>query len=240
VTERLTGSELADVAGRRSSTWWLLSRLVIEQPQDTWLDELEAILALVDVGASTPLGPESAELLNALRSARSEEAGLTALAVDRTSLLAGVMHKKTLPAPYESTVLDLPMNSDLVIDVTECYREAGLEDFGRELGPPDFLGTELRFMALLSYHEMQAHQADDAGLAAQWLARQRHFLDQHLLCWLPTHCERLSKMAKTPFYAALFTLLGQACSLDRSDLDQVAHFLAHELAVDAVAAETRQ
>jgi len=218
VTERLTGSELADVAGRRSSTWWLLSRLVIEQPQDTWLDELEAILALVDVGASTPLGPESAELLNALRSARSEEAGLTALAVDRTSLLAGVMHKKTLPAPYESAALGFPMNSDLVIDVIECYREAGLEDFGLEFGPPDFMGTELRFMALLGYSEMQAHQKGDRGLAAQWLSRQTRFLDEHLLAWVPAHCERLGAMAKTPFYAALAALISRACLLDRSDL----------------------
>ena len=218
MTERLTGSELADVAGRRSSTWWLLSRLVIEQPQDTWLDELEAILALVDVGASTPLGPESAELLNALRSARSEEAGLTALAVDRTSLLAGVMHKKTLPAPYESAALGFPMNSDLVIDVIECYREAGLEDFGLEFGPPDFMGTELRFMALLGYSEMQAHQKGDRGLAAQWLSRQTRFLDEHLLAWVPAHCERLGAMAKTPFYAALAALISRACLLDRSDL----------------------
>ena len=240
MTSGPTTAELAEIAGRRSSTWWLLSRLVIEQPQEPWLGELGAVLAAIDSDEQTPLGAESASLLSALGSVRGQPDGLIALAVDRTRLLAGVLQKEGLPAPYESTVLDLPMNSDLVIDVTECYREAGLEDFGRELGPPDFLGTELRFMALLSYHEMQAHQADDAGLAAQWLARQRHFLDQHLLCWLPTHCERLSKMAKTPFYAALFTLLGQACSLDRSDLDQVAHFLAHELAVDAVAAETRQ
>jgi len=218
VTGSLTGTELAEIAGRRSSTWWLLSRLVIEQPQDPWLGELEAVLAAVDAEAMTPLGAESASLLNALQTARRPVDGLTALAVDRTSLLAGVMHKKTLPAPYESAALGFPMNSDLVIDVIECYREAGLEDFGLEFGPPDFLGTELRFMALLGYSELQAHQEGNPGLAAQWLSRQTRFLDEHLLAWVPAHCEKLGAMAKTPFYAAVATLLSRACLLDRSDL----------------------
>lgn len=221
----LAGGELADIAGRRSSTWWLLSRLVTDQPQDPWLSELEAVLAAVDGAAATPLAAESASLLSSLRAARSEADGFTALAVDRTSLLAGVLHKESLPAPYESAALGLPMNSDLVIDVIECYREAGLEDFSAELGPPDFLGSELRFMALLGYRELQARQQRDPGLAAQWLLLQKRFLDDHLLRWVPAHCERLSTMAQTPFYAALALLLGRACLLDRGDLAQVSEWM---------------
>lgn len=226
-------TELAQIAGRRSSTWWLLSRLVIEQPTRTWLDELETVLATVNAQAAAPLAPESAALLLALRSAGGQADGLTALAVDRTRLLAGVMQSEGLPAPYESAALGLEMNSDLVLDVIECYRESGLEDFSAEFGPPDFLGAELRFMALLGYREMQAYQERDAGLAALWLSREIHFLDAHLLTWVLAHCERLSTMAATPFYAAFFTLLGRACVLDRSDLDQVAHCLAHDLPADA-------
>lgn len=231
----LTIPQLAEIAGRRSSTWWLLSRLVIEQPTSVWIDELEAVLAAVDADAAAPLGAESAALLQALRSTRGQADGLTALAVDRTRLLAGVMQKEGLPAPYESAALGLEMNSDLVLDVIDCYRESGLEDFSPELGPPDFLGTELRFMALLSYREMQAYQVHDAGLAALWLSRQVRFLDAHLLTWVPAHCEQLSAMAATSFYASLFKLLSQACLLDRSDLDQVSNCLAHELPADAAA-----
>ena len=109
MTGAVTGAELVDLAGRRSSSWWLLSRLVIDQPQEPWLSELEAVLAAVDPDAATPLGPESACLLGALRSARNQPDGLTALAVDRTRLLAGVMQKEALPAPYESAVQGLPM-----------------------------------------------------------------------------------------------------------------------------------
>jgi len=225
----MTLDELAQIAGRRSSTWWLLSRLIVEQPTRAWLDELEAVLATVNADAAAPLAPESAALLLALRGVGGHADGLTALAVDRTRLLAGVIQSEGLPAPYESAARGVEMNSDLVLDVIECYRESGLEDFSAEFGPPDFLGTESRFMALLAYREMQAYQEHDAGLAAMWLSREIDFLDSHLLTWVPAHCERLSTMAATPFYAAFFTLLGRACVLDRSDLDQVAHCLAHDL-----------
>ena len=237
VTQRMTLEALAQIAGRRSSTWWLLSRLVIEQPTGAWLDELETVLATVNAEAAAPLAPESAALLLALRSSGGQADDLTALAVDRTRLLAGVMQSEGLPAPYESAALGVEMNSDLVLVVIECYRESGLEDFSAEFGPPDFLGAELRFMALLSYREMQAYQELDAGLAALWVSREIKFMDAHLLTWVPAHCEQLSALAATSFYAALFNLLSQACLLDRGDLDQVSHCLAHELPADAATEE---
>ena len=238
MTEPMVDVELADIARRRSSTWWLLSRLVIDQPQEPWVGELETVLGTVDANPETPLGSESAALLTALRAARAQADGLTALAVDRTSLFAGVMHKKTLSAPYESVVLGQEMNSDLVLDVVQCYQEAGLTDFCLELGPPDFLGTELRFMSILVYQEMLAHQAVDAGLAAQWLAMQRRFLESHLLNWVPEHCERLAAMAKTPFYKALAQLLSAACQLDQGDLVKVSERIGQPMAADVLVTES--
>lgn len=218
-------AELADVAKRRSSTWWLLSRLVIEQPQDPWLGELEAVLSAVEVDPQTPLGLESASLLSASRAARQDTNGLTVLAVDRTSVLAGVLHKNELAAPFESAALGQEMNSDLVMDVVQSYQQAGLVDFGLELGPPDYLGTELRFMSVLAYQEMLAHQSQDLNLATQWLSMQREFLETHLLRWVPDHCERMSSIAKTPFYIAAVALLRAACLLDQRDLQAIAEQL---------------
>lgn len=234
VTQGLGLAELVETAGRRSGTWWLLSRLVTELPQEPWLGELEAVLAAVDTVSADALGSESAALLGALRAVRGQPDGLVALAVDRTRLLGGVMQKEALRAPYESAVQGESMNGDLVLDVLACYREADLEDFSRELGPPDFLGSELRFMALLGYREMQAYQQGDAGAAGQWLARQRRFLDDHVLNWVPAHCERLGGLARTSFYSALFALLRRACLLDCSDLAQVSDWLAQGLLDAAV------
>jgi TorA maturation chaperone TorD len=206
--------------------------LVIEQPHDPWLGELEAVLAAVDANLPVPLGVESASLLTALRAARLEAGGFTVLAVDRTSLLAGVLHKKTLPAPYESAALGQDMNSGCVMDVIQCYQDAGLVDFSLELGPPDYLGTELRFMSILAYQEMLAHQTADIGMAAQWLFMQRHFLDNHVLNWVPAHCEHLIGIAQTPFYRAVAALLSAACQLDQSDMIKVSERIGQPIVND--------
>ena len=213
--------ELATIAARRSSTWWLLSRLVSEAPDARWLGELERVLALVDADPVGPMAKASAELLAALRSARAQEDGLTALAVDHTRLLGGILQNDAIPAPYETVALGDAMNTARVLDVIDAYADAGFEDLAPELGPPDALGTELRFMALLCYREMEAHRGDDSGLAPAWLKRQQRFMDEHLLAWVPAHCERLAAQAATPFYAALATLLGQACRIDRDDITEL-------------------
>jgi TorA maturation chaperone TorD len=218
MTGRTAQAELAEVAGRRSGTWWLLSRLVTEQPQEPWLHELESVLGLVDVDHIDALGAESASLLHAVKAARARVDGSTDLAVDRTRLLAGVMHKGSLSAPFESAAMGQDMNSDLVIDVVRCYQGAGLEDFGRDLGPPDFLGTELQFMSILAYQERLAHQTADAPLAESWLAMQRHFLETHLINWVPKHCERMAQLSKTDFYKSTAFLIRAACLLDLQTL----------------------
>jgi len=74
---------------------------------------------------------------------------------------------------------------------------------------------------LLCYREVEAHRGDDAGMAPAWLERQQRFMDEHLLAWVPAHCERLATQAATPFYAALATLLGQACRIDRDDITEL-------------------
>jgi len=211
----------AAIAARRSSTWWLLSRLVTEAPLEPWLDELDAVLASVDPDPATPLGPESAALLAALRAARVDAEGLTTLAVDRTRLLAGVFQNDELPAPYETVALGDAMNTARVLDVIDAYADAGFDNLAPELGPPDYLGTELRFMALLCYREMEAHRGEDAGMAPGWLRRQHRFMDEHLLAWVPAHCERLAAQAATPFYGSVATLLARACRIDREDIAEL-------------------
>jgi TorA maturation chaperone TorD len=201
----------AAAAARRSSAWWFLSRLIDEQPTEPWLSELEATLSTLESSPSTPLGPESAALLAALRLARAQQRGLTALAVDRTRLLAGVFQNRALPAPYESSAFGESMNSDRVQDLMRAYEGAGFENPAPELGPPDYLGTELRFMALLCYREMEAHGDADPGLAPAWLRHQQQFMDEHLLAWGPVHCDKLAAEAGTPFYAALGRLVACAC-----------------------------
>jgi TorA maturation chaperone TorD len=104
------------------------------------------------------------------------------------------------------------------IAVSAAYAEAGFDPPVPEVGPADHLGAELRFLALACYQEMEAWQAGDRAAAAGWVERERAFLDEHVLQWVPEHCERLAQIAETPFYRAVVSLIGRACLVDREDV----------------------
>lgn len=210
--------DLADVAARRSGTWWLLSRLVTEAPDAAWLGELEAALGAAVLEPEAALQPEAAALLAALHAARAQADGPIGLAVDRTRLLGGVIRNEAIPAPYETVAMGDEMNAARVMAVADAYAEAGFDDLARRSGPPDALGTELRFMSLLCFREMEARRGGDPASAAAWLARQQRFMDEHVMVWVPAHCDRIAMHAETPFYAAAARLLVQACRIDRDDI----------------------
>ncbi len=88
-----------------------------------------------------------------------------------------------------------------------------------DTGPPDHLGAELRFLALLCHEQCTAMSAGDAALALNWLERQRAFLDDHVLLWLPQHCGRIATFAATLYHRAMCELIANACRLDREDIE---------------------
>lgn len=219
---------LAESAARRSRTFWLLARLVLERPGAALLAELDSTLPpAAEAGAPTePLADEVGRLGAAVRAALGDPKALEALEVDYTRLFAGVGKRYGAPAPFESVALESRLMGDTTFAVEAAYREAGFDAPVPEAGPPDHLGAELRFLSLACYREMEMWQAGDRAAAAGWVERERRFLDEHLLAWVPRHCERLAPIAGTPFYRAAVSLIGRACLVDREDvtllLDQTA------------------
>ncbi|NOY93408.1 MAG: molecular chaperone TorD family protein [Deltaproteobacteria bacterium] len=65
---------------------------------------------------------------------------------------------------------------------------------------PDHLTTELRYLAALCVAEADAFTRNELGRARQLRERERDFLSQHLLCWLPTLCERLEDSDERCFF----------------------------------------
>ncbi len=219
---------LVESAARRSRTYWLLARLVLERPGATLLAELDSTLPLPAEAAAPdePLADEVGRLGAAVRAALGDPKALEALEVDYTRLFAGLAARYGAPAPFESVALESRLMGDSTFAVEAAYREAGFDPPVPESGPPDHLGAELRFLSLACYREMEAWQAGDRAAAAGWVERERRFLDEHLLAWVPRHCERLAPIAETPFYRALVSLIGRAGLGEREDatrlLDQTA------------------
>ncbi|MBI3376683.1 MAG: molecular chaperone TorD family protein [Betaproteobacteria bacterium] len=200
----MTQETPAESAARRSKTYWLIARLVLDRPDAAFLAELGSILPHpADAAAQAALGDVTA---------------LEALEIDYTRLFAGLTARHGAPAPFESVALESRLMGDSTMAVEAAYREAGFEPPVPEAGPSDHLGAELRFLSLACYREMEAWQADDSAAAAAWIARERRFLDEHLLVWVPGHCERLAQAAETPFYRAIVPLIAQTCQTDRNEI----------------------
>lgn len=215
---------LAESAARRSRTYWLLAQLVLQRPDAASLAGLDiAPTVSVQTGEQfEPLAVEVARLSAAARAGIEDAAMLEALQVDYTRLFAGVVKSHGSPAPFESVVLESRLMGDSTVAVEAAYAEAGFDAPVPEAGPPDHLGAELRFLSLACYREMQAWQAGERAAAAVWVDRERRFLDEHLLAWVPQYCASLAQAAQTAFYRAAASLIGEACLLDREDITLLA------------------
>ena len=213
---------LADIAQRRSHTYWLLSRLVLEAPSAAFLAELRGALDRAPPDAALPLGPETIALSDAVSAALADPCTPAPLDVERTRLLAGLSRTHGAPPPYESVFREDKLPGESTVAVSAAYAEAGFEPLVPEAGPADHLGAELRFLALLCQCELAAWRGGERAAAAAWVERERAFLDDHVLQWVPQHCERLLALAEAPYHRAMLTLIARACLVDRDDVEELA------------------
>ena len=212
---------LADIALRRSRTYWLLSRLVLEAPNRESLTELGHALDDAPLAAEAPLGTQTLALRDAVRATGVDADSLVALHVERTRLFAGLSRSHGAPPPYESVFREDKLPGEATIAVTEAYIDAGIDPPAPEVGPADHLGSELRLLALLCHREGEAWQAGDRAAALASVEGERAFLDDHVLRWVPQHCERLLAFAESPYHRAMLALIGRACLIDRDDVAEL-------------------
>lgn len=184
-------------AEARSKTWWLLSRLFLERPSPAFLAELQGMFSVLQ----TEGGDDERLLARCLEELDGDLA--QRLNVEYTRLFRGIREGYGLPPPYESLYRGDRLMSDVTLAVRRRYEAAGFGDVEPAAGPPDHLGAELRFLALLCFREMEGWATQDPQGAARTIAHQREFLDQHLLAWLPSYAERIRTESREPFYAAI-------------------------------------
>lgn len=216
----MDAATLAGVAARRSELYWLLTELVLTCPDDAFVARLRGELARL-AGALEP-GPETAELseLGRVLAQVADTAGITALAVEHTRLLGGVKSGYGLPPPYESVHRSAAPGSDIGLAVMRHYASAGLNPV--ETGaPPDHLGVELRFLALLCYSECAAWRNGQEEEALRTLAAERSFLDQQLLRWAPRYWEQARVESRNDFYRKLASFAQVVLNEDGARIDSL-------------------
>ena len=130
-------------------------------------------------------------------------ADLEAFKVEFSKLFVGPYEMSA--APYGSVYLDdgRKMMGDSTQDVRNRYREAGLDTAKNFKDAPDHVTAELEFMYYLIFKEIEAFANSDIETAIDFIQRQKSFLEDHLMAWVPEFTDCIIENAENPFYLNL-------------------------------------
>ncbi len=151
------------------------------------------------------------------------------LAVEFTRLFRGLKPKYGPPPPYESVYIgEGRVMGETTQEVNNIYLEAGFALTKEYGGPPDYIGTELRFMSLASYREAECWKNGDRNEATRFLKIEDRFLKRHMLRWIPGFCDTMFEEAKTDFYRGVAKLTRGFLTLDTEQIEELLQVLEEE------------
>lgn len=207
-------------AAERSKIYWLLSRFYLEQPDRSFIEELQEWTGPRQTSHAEQPITEFDELSRALAELQSSN-DLLDLQKEYTRLFAGLKKNQALPPPYESIFRDGNLAGDITVDVNHHYWQAGYGDIYPEAGPQDHLGVELRYMSLLCYDEHAALEQRDIIKENALRSQQWVFLEHHLTKWAPDYCAMLEQESRMPFYSAIASLTAFSLKTDTGMLARI-------------------
>jgi TorA maturation chaperone TorD len=128
---------------------------------------------------------------------------LESLKVDFSKLFVGPYTLSA--APYGSVYLESErkMMGDSTLDVKNRYREAGLETARSFKDAPDHISAELEFMYYLIFKEIEAFANSDIERGIDFIQKQKAFLEDHLMAWVPEFTKSIIGSTENPFYMNL-------------------------------------
>ena len=189
--EQYTMEELDIELKNRIAIYGLISRLMLVEVDETFLDTIEKDEDLLSLFPNYKTWDKRQTLSR-------KELVDEYYNVDFTHLF--LMHL----VPYESfyTRDDQMIESGGKNPVLELYNEL---DFTVELDKarvvsPDHIGVELEFMYMLCIATLDAFNADDKDALCELIQVQRAFLKEHLLEWAPLFLINAKRESRTPLY----------------------------------------
>lgn len=149
-----------------------------------------------------------------------DDALIEQLAVEYTALFLGPGGHIS---PHESVHTDSE-RGDLWGDETVAVKrfiEALDLTFAEEYrGLPDHISVELDLMANLVGHEVQGWEQDDLARAANALAFQKDFMQEHLMCWVPLFCRKVIETADLAFYRGVARMTRDFLASEAEDIQR--------------------
>ena len=166
---------------------------------DSTISEIVENLEICMANACKP----AVVFIRKMRKATSGRASLDRLKVDFSRLFVGPY--ELMAPPYGSVYLDgeRKVMGDSTHDVIKRYREAGLSTAENFKDAPDHIAAELEFMHYLIFKEIEAFTSSNMEAADDFLQKQKSFLEDHLMAWVPEFAQNITKHAEYPFYQNL-------------------------------------
>ncbi len=145
----------------------------------------------------------AAQWVQSMRKELKVGADIEPLKVDFAKLFIGPF--TLFAAPYGSVYLDeeRKVMGDSTLDVKNRYRDAGLDTAKNFKDAPDHISAELEFMYYLIFKEIEAFSRADVETAMNFVQKQKFFLEDHLMAWVPEFARSIIEYAENPFYRNL-------------------------------------
>jgi TorA maturation chaperone TorD len=195
-------SEIKAMATHRSNIYGLLAMLYRQEPTRNLLKRVR--------------GPQFLEVLSQWGGeldddfmTRPEDDLLEEMAVEYTRLFLGP--DKHI-SPHESIHHEREdgqwgqLWGASTVEVKKFIEATGLEYETEYPGMPDHISVELEFLEALTRHEEQAWVTDDEEEARRCLALEHRFLEDHLIRWVGSFCDKVTESTELSFYRALASL----------------------------------
>lgn len=162
--------------------------------------------------------PEVVSHIGQLKSVSRHGWDIEKIKVDYARLFVGPY--TLLAPPYGSVYLEgqRRVMGDSTLDVMQGYTEAGLsvsEDFR---DAPDHISAELEFMYYLVHKEIEAIVGGAYMIAADYLEKQKCFLENHLGVWISEFSTRVMEHAHTDFYRTLSTVTAEFVRANQEEM----------------------
>lgn len=216
-----TAPTLETVIQSRIATYRLLSRLYRVEVDQACYDEL------LKLHFPTHTGNELADAgYAAIRHylATPHPSVLTELAVDYARTFIGHGNNGYSAAyPFESVYTSPKrlLMQGARDEILVIYRAAGIEKKESWKDGEDHIALELEFMQIMSQRALDALRRGNEEKAADDLATQRNFLQDHLCAWFPMMADDIKRFSKTEFYQGLGDLTSGFLETDSEFLADV-------------------
>ena len=193
-------AELASACESRANMYALLSRVYRVEADQALLDQLKSANYAANTGNKDV--DEGYRLLVKWLG-QIWEHSLLDLAKDYVRAFIGYTGDHASAAyPFESVYrsekhLLMQESRD---EVLACYRAAGLEKNEAWREGEDHVALEFEYMSAMATRAADALRSADTKLAQSLLNDQSHFLQDHLIAWVPNFTQDVERCATTKFY----------------------------------------